>query len=58
MKAYGYGASLPRHTQLRSRGLSLPAGNEEYVGKAVRESIKELGIPRKDIYITTKLTYV
>jgi glycerol 2-dehydrogenase (NADP+) len=29
-------------------------GNEEAVGKAIRES----GIPREEIFVTTKLTYV
>lgn len=28
-------------------------GNEEHVGKAIRES----GVPREDIFVTTKLGY-
>ncbi|MCM1225957.1 MAG: aldo/keto reductase [Clostridium sp.] len=30
-------------------------GNEQEVGKAIRESIEELGIEREDIFVTTKI---
>lgn len=54
-QAFGYGESSDRS----QRGLCLISdssslGNEEHVGKAIRES----GIPREDIFVVTKLTSV
>lgn len=50
---YMVGILLP-FSNARSQHLSIIIGTEHSVGAAIRES----GIPRKDIFVTTKLPYV
>lgn len=55
LKAFGYGAYYPCGILLWTPlVLTTLVGNEEFVGKAIRES----DVPREEIYVTTKLTYV
>lgn len=45
------------HLRVESTSMPLPnirSGNEKQVGEAIRDS----GIPRNEIYLTTKLAYV
>jgi len=54
MQAAGYGEKDREYFARTLNSICLGTGNEEAVGRAIRTS----GIPREDIFVTTKMRHV